>query len=171
MTQRSALVTHCRSSNCHTMVLAVSEQAQLGLVCQCLELLGAPLGGWQSSNATSHQDANNSRDSLSGPLAQLLLQPGWLMQGVVSFNQSWLLSCIAHHMTDYLPCTSNVQYVNNLPNAKTHLNCPQTFLSCDFQCSNDVSELNLAFWDWKEQMNWLLSCITHHMTSLCQRTT
>ncbi|DBA66769.1 TPA: hypothetical protein ACH3X2_001915 [Trebouxia sp. C0005] len=59
----------------------LSEQAQLGLVCQCLELLGAPLGGWQSSNATSHQDANNSRDSLTGSLAQLLLQPGWLMQG------------------------------------------------------------------------------------------
>ncbi|DBB14987.1 hypothetical protein WJX82_009217 [Trebouxia sp. C0006] len=64
-----------------SMLGPLSEQAQLGLVCQCLELLGAPLGGWQSSNASSHQDANNSRDSLSGPLAQLLLQPGWLMQG------------------------------------------------------------------------------------------
>ncbi len=79
------------------MVPAVSEQAQLGLVCQCLELLGAPLGGWQSSNASSHQDANNSRDSLSGPLAQLLLQPGWLMQGEISLNQSRLLSCNARH--------------------------------------------------------------------------
>ncbi|DBB01993.1 TPA: hypothetical protein ACH3X1_000578 [Trebouxia sp. C0004] len=64
-----------------SMLGPLSEQAQLGLVCQCLELLGAPLGGWQSSNAAAQQAANNSRDSLTGPLAQLLLQPGWLMQG------------------------------------------------------------------------------------------
>ncbi len=84
MTQRSALKAHGRTSFQGTMVPAVSKQAQLGLVCQCLELLGAPLGGWQSSNATAHQDANNSRDSLSGTLAQLLLQPGWFMQGATS---------------------------------------------------------------------------------------
>ena len=60
---------------------AVSAGPQLQLVCHCLELLGAPLGLWQSSNATASQDATNGMDSLTGPQAQLLLQPGWLMQG------------------------------------------------------------------------------------------
>ncbi len=106
MTRRSALRAHCRNPFRDAVVPAVSGQAQLGLVCQCLELLGAPLGAWQSSNATAHQDANNSIDSLTGPLAQLLLQPGWLMQGAISINQSRLLSCITHHMTEALPCVS-----------------------------------------------------------------
>ena len=60
---------------------AVREAPQLQLVCHCLELLGAPLDMWQSSNATASLDASNSRDSWTGSLAQLLLQPGWLMQG------------------------------------------------------------------------------------------
>lgn len=60
---------------------AVSEAVQLQLVGLCLELLGAPLGAWQSSNTSANQDASNGRDSLSGALAQLLLQPAWLMQG------------------------------------------------------------------------------------------
>ncbi len=60
---------------------AVGKGPQLQLVCHCLELLGTPLGTSQSSNAAASQEGNNSRDSLSGSLAQLLLQPGWLMQG------------------------------------------------------------------------------------------
>ena len=137
MTQTSALRAHCRTPFHHTMVPAVSQQAQLGLVCQCLELLGAPLGEWQSSNATAHQDGNNSRDSLSGPMAQLLLQPGWLMQGAI---------------------------VKPSPQCKSASYCPQTFLSSGFQCRDDISEFKPTFWDCKSSQSWLLSCITHHMT-------
>lgn len=60
---------------------AVGAQPQLGLVCHCLELLGAPLGHWQSSNANAAQDGSNQMDTLTGPSSQLLLQPGWHVAG------------------------------------------------------------------------------------------
>ena len=72
---------HASSFNPGCGTCAVSEGPQLQLVCHCLELLGAPLGMWQSSNATASLDASNGRDSLTGSLAQLLLQHGWHMQG------------------------------------------------------------------------------------------
>ena len=59
---------------------AVGEGPQLQLACHCLELLGASLGMWQSSNASGGLDESNSQDHLTGSLAQLLLQRGWLMQ-------------------------------------------------------------------------------------------
>ena len=60
---------------------AVGAKPQLGLVCHCLELLGAPLGHWQSSNATAAQNAKNQMDHLTGASAELLLQPGWHTTG------------------------------------------------------------------------------------------
>ncbi|KAL3135501.1 hypothetical protein ABBQ38_005981 [Trebouxia sp. C0009 RCD-2024] len=74
-----------------SMLGPLSEGPQLQLVCHCLELLGAPLGMWQSSNATASRDASNSQAGLSGSLAQLLLQPGWLMQAALSKHMNIVL--------------------------------------------------------------------------------
>lgn len=63
------------------MIAAVGAQSQLGLVRLSLELLGADMGHWQSSNATAAQAASNQTDHLSGSTARLLLQPGWQAKG------------------------------------------------------------------------------------------
>ena len=37
-------------------------------------------------------------------------------------------------------------------NVETRFYCPQPFLSVNFQCRDDVSELRQTFWDWKEPL-------------------
>ncbi len=43
-----------------------------------------------------------------------------------------------------------VTHLKHLPNVEMHFYCPQGFLSIDFHCRMDVSELDQTFWDWEE---------------------
>ena len=51
----------------------------------------------------------------------------------------------------------NVAVLKHLHNAETHFSCPQTSLSLDLQCRDDISELKYTFRGSKEQ-NVALEC-------------
>ena len=56
-------------------------------------------------------------------------------------------------LANLLPCLLPSHVTDpskHLHNVETRLDCPQTFLSLDFQCRDDVSELKQTFQDEKE---------------------
>jgi hypothetical protein len=72
----------------------------------------------------------NMRMSLSAPLSSVIgLQFDGLLEALLSDLS------LLHDLASLITCPEH------LHNVETHFYCPQTFLSFDFPCRNDVSEL------------------------------
>ena len=89
--------------------------------------------------------------------------------GVVLVNSvSSTLSAYQQQLyrVSYACVTSSLMlmHLKHLYNVETRFHCPQTFLSLDLQCRDDVSERKQTFWDWEEQS---LTALQTQLCTLC----
>ena len=90
----------------------------------------------------------------AGPKAQLLLDLA-ARKPQDGQHASWMLPLAANALLNAAPPAAPHLWlqvclcpgVKHLHNVDTQLYCPPTFLSLDFQCSDDVSELKQTFRD------------------------